>query len=141
VVFHHDDHTHPFIDEQFGRRRQAFRFHRTGKPSTDTFYRVHLTVSGPEGLKTTVTRDIYPRVVSVTVDTGTPYAPIYLAGKPAVAGKVTFASVVCANGRPAVDSDGGDGARFNKWLDTGSSALQMVLRAPGKDSTSLVQFK
>lgn len=65
VIFHHADHTHPFVDEVIGRDL-AFDIPRDFHQLSNTYYNVVLTVTDSSGLKTVVQKEIHPNLVTVT---------------------------------------------------------------------------
>ena len=67
VVFHHNDHTHPFLADVAGKRSATVRIPNDGELATDVFYRVHLSVTDAKGVTTEVTRDVLPRLARVSV--------------------------------------------------------------------------
>ena len=88
VVFHHADHSHPFLGPVTGVKSGTFTIPNTGEISDKVFYRVHLTVRDSKGATHTTFRDIHPqrqwfRVrssvagLNVLVD-GTPYKTEYV---------------------------------------------------------------
>ena len=74
IVFHHADHTHPFLGPITGVTSGSFTIPASGEDSIDVFYRIELTVTdsgnpvGPNAkLSHTVTRDVVPNLTSVRV--------------------------------------------------------------------------
>lgn len=67
VVFHHNDHTHPFLADVAGKRSATVRIPNDGELATDVFYRVHLSVTDAKGVTTEVTRDVLPRLARASV--------------------------------------------------------------------------
>jgi hypothetical protein len=67
VVFHHDEHTHPFIRSVKGRRNGSFEIPRGGETDPNQFYRIHLTVRDSDGLRHKARTDVRPRTSQVTL--------------------------------------------------------------------------
>jgi hypothetical protein len=67
IVFHHDTHTHPFIESIPGVTTGQFTIPDNGETSANVFYRIHLTVTDPGGAQMTVTRDLLPQLVTLTL--------------------------------------------------------------------------
>jgi glucose/arabinose dehydrogenase len=62
VVFHHNTHTHPFVDPVSGTKSFTTTIPTDNETDTDVFYRIHLRVTDSVGNTTEVTRDILPRI-------------------------------------------------------------------------------
>lgn len=68
IVFHHDDHTHPFITPAPGRKGGTFTAPASGFEKAPTvWFRIHLTVTDSAGRTTSSYRDILPKTTNVTV--------------------------------------------------------------------------
>src|SRR5262249_3628810 len=72
MVFHHHDHTHPFIAPFAGVTNGQFTIPTTFHEDTDVWYRINLTVTDSTGLSTTVFRDIDPVLSTFTVASNVP---------------------------------------------------------------------
>lgn len=92
VVFHHDNHTHPFIAAIPKVTSGSFKIPITGETDPDQFYRIHLTVTDSDGLTYTTFRDIHPRTSTITVNTNIPGLKINLDGQPRT-GPISVVSV------------------------------------------------
>ena len=86
VVFHHDDHTHPFLGPIFGVNSGSFTIPTNGEESTHVFYRITMTVTdsgAPLGSAGKVSQesflDIVPNVSTITVAAFPPGAGLQLA--------------------------------------------------------------
>lgn len=69
IVFHHNTHTHPFIDDLVGVESGDFDIPRRGETAADIWYRVHLEVTDSAGIKTQTFVDIHPVTTTLTVET------------------------------------------------------------------------
>ena len=69
VDFHHATHVHPFIAPTSGATSGSFVAPTVGHTESDVWYRISLTVRDSAGLTTTVTRDVLPRTVQLTLAT------------------------------------------------------------------------
>jgi PKD repeat protein len=74
IVFHHDEHTHPFLGPITGVTSGSFVIPTTGEEATDVWYRIQLTLTdsgGPIGsnarLSQTIVHDVVPNLTSVRV--------------------------------------------------------------------------
>jgi glucose/arabinose dehydrogenase len=86
IVFHHSNHTHPFLGPIVGVKSGTFVIPTTGEDSTDVFFRIELTVTdsgAPLGSTGTISQvshvDIVPNVTTVTVAASPAGAGIQLA--------------------------------------------------------------
>ncbi|HVZ12486.1 MAG TPA: PQQ-dependent sugar dehydrogenase [Patescibacteria group bacterium] len=68
VIFHHQTHIHPFIDQIQGVKNGTFVIPNTGEPSAETSYEIILTVVDSSGLSATTSRIISPNTVNLTFD-------------------------------------------------------------------------
>jgi glucose/arabinose dehydrogenase len=123
VVFHHDTHTHPFLAPTSGSKTGSFTIPRVGHTETNVFYRIHLTVQDSDGATHTVTRDIQPRLVSLTITTQPAGLALTLDGQPRTA-PYTFSSVVGVTRTLGVTSPqtvGSTTYTFSSWSDGGAA--------------------
>lgn len=123
VVFHHATHTHPFVAPTSGAKAGSFTIPRLGEVATDVFYRIHLTVVDSAGLSHTVTRDITPRVSTLSLRTAPPGLQVSLDGTP-VTTPADIASVVGMTRQLGVVSpqaSGGSSYAFSSWSDGGAA--------------------
>lgn len=72
VVFHHGDHTHPFVADVAGKKSATIVIPNDGELATDVFYRVHLKVTDEKGFSTEVVRDITPRLATLRITSNLP---------------------------------------------------------------------
>ncbi len=80
IVFHHDDHTHPFILPRSGESSGSFVIPTVGETSSNVWYRIHLSVVDSDGLVSSTSRDIFPVQANLTFDTNVDGIPIQLDG-------------------------------------------------------------
>ena len=69
IVFHHDDHTHPFIQEITNVKDGTFIPSPNSEIDPNVWYRIHLTVTDSAGASSTVYQDIFPVHTDVRVET------------------------------------------------------------------------
>ena len=67
VVFHHNVHTHPFLDPVTGISSGSFDIPTTGETSADTWFRIHLRSTDSNGNISEAVRDIFPLTSNVTL--------------------------------------------------------------------------
>lgn len=123
VVFHHATHTHPFMAATSGATSGSFTIPRLGEVATDVFYRIHLTVKDSAGLTHTTTRDIVPRVSTISLRTNPSGLQLTLDGTP-VSTPSDIASVVGMTRQLGVVSpqtSGGTSYTFSSWSDGGAA--------------------
>jgi glucose/arabinose dehydrogenase len=123
IVFHHDTHTHPFIESIPGVTSGQFTIPNTGETSTNVFYRIHLTVRDSAGAQATVTRDIVPQVVTLTLASDPSRLSLTLDGQPVESGHA-FQSVIGMRrtiGAVTPQRDRGKDYVFDRWSDGGAA--------------------
>jgi glucose/arabinose dehydrogenase len=127
VVFHHDTHTHPFIQPTSGITSGSFVISPTGEMSANVWYRIHLVVRDSAGLTHATFRDIRPRTAQVTVATSPAGLQVKIDGQPATT-PTTFTSVVGMQRTleaVAPQASGGATYVFQSWSD-GGAALHTI---------------
>ncbi len=80
IVFHHDDHVHPFIPEIPGVKSGIFVPGTTNETEPNVWYRIHLTVTDSAGSSQSVQRDIYPVLADVIVESNPPGLDVLIDG-------------------------------------------------------------
>jgi glucose/arabinose dehydrogenase len=84
IDFHHDTHSHPGLDPTSGISSGTFTTPVTGEVSDNVWYRISLTAVNDLGMKSTVTRDVYPQKVTLSLRSAAagsaPAIPINLDG-------------------------------------------------------------
>ncbi len=82
VVFHHDTHTHPFLDSIRGTTYGSLTIPTAGEAAANTWYRIHLRATDSDGNVAEFTRDIRPRTTRVTLTTVPTGLTVLLDGTP-----------------------------------------------------------
>jgi len=82
IVFHHADHTHPFLGPITNTTGGTFTIPTSGETSADVFYRVHLTVTDSAGAQSSASVDILPNVVTLVLAAEAPGLQLTLDGQP-----------------------------------------------------------
>ncbi len=85
IEFHHDSHTHPAFGPATGSTSGSFPIPDTGHTESNVKYRVHLTVTDSAGQAATMSRDVLPRTVSVTLASNPSGANLTLDGPTVIA--------------------------------------------------------
>ena len=123
IRFHHDIHYHPGLDPVSGIKSGTYDVPDEGEVSDTVWYRIILTVKDALGTTTTVTRDIYPKKVNVTLNTVPAGIPLFLDGAEQ-ASPLTFKGVVglkrTLEAKKSVNL-GGKTYSFLKWSNEGSA--------------------
>jgi hypothetical protein len=80
IDFHHDDHTHPALENLVGEGG-AFVVPRVGETNDNVWYRIHLTATDSEGLTRNISTDVLPRKVNFVVASDPPGLVLNADGK------------------------------------------------------------
>ena len=140
VEFHHQDHMHPFIPEIRGVTATNFVIPTVGESSDQVWYRILLTVTDPNGLVRTTTKDLLPVKANFTLQSDPPGMQVGLDGAPFTAPKtVTGVTGVwrALSATPQVID--GTTYEFVGWSDGG--AATHTIATPGVDTTYTAQFR
>ena len=141
VDFHHDTHVHPFLAPTSGASSGSFTIPTTGHTESNVWYRIHLTVVDSAGLSHTVTRDLNPRIVQVTLDTDPSGLELRLDGQPITA-PFTFDAVVgVVRTLEAVErqTDPGKTFDFVSWSDGGEASH--AISTPAASTTYTASYR
>jgi glucose/arabinose dehydrogenase len=82
IDFHHDTHTHPFLQPTTGITSGNFTIPTTGETAANVWYRVRLTVRDSGGLTSTAFVDVVPRTSTITLTTVPAGLQVTLDGQP-----------------------------------------------------------
>ncbi|WP_018353281.1 PQQ-dependent sugar dehydrogenase [Longispora albida] len=129
VVFHHEDHVHPFLGPVSGQTSGSFEIPRTGEMSADVFYRIHLTVKDSAGLTHHVTRDILPTTVDFTLATSPAGLRLTLDGQPLTAPAMIRGVAGTQRELTALSPQDAQGKvwEFAAWSDGGTATHTVTL--------------
>lgn len=141
VQFHHDTHTHPFVAPTEGIKSGSFTIPDNGEVSSETWYRIYLTVKDSNGNEVTTQRDIFPKKSKVTLATNVPGLNLLLDNQPKAApigftGVEYFKRVISA---PATQTLNGVTYEFVSWSDGG--AATHTIKTPTADTTYAATYK
>jgi glucose/arabinose dehydrogenase len=140
VVFHHDTHTHPFMQPTSGITGGSFVIPTTGETAANVWYRIHLTVRDSAGLTRTTFRDVQPRTAQVIINTNPAGLEVRVDGQPVTA-PTTFTGVVgIQRTLTAVTPQtlGSTTYTFQGWSDGG--AAQHTISTPASNVTYTATF-
>lgn len=132
MIFHHDNHIHPFLGPLTGVNSGSFVIPDLGEQATDVWYEIILTVTDSQGASSTVSSRINPNVVTLTLDSVPSGASLNLDGG-TVTAPFVFDSVVGFRrdiGVPLPQMIGSSNySTFGNWSDGGATSHQIV--SPG----------
>jgi glucose/arabinose dehydrogenase len=141
VVFHHRDHTHPFLDELNGREG-SLTIPTSGESDPEVWYRVIVRVTDGAGQTTEVARDLYPALASVAFDTVPPGGQLWVDGQSATA-PIQVTRVVGLEvtvEAPDERSAGGQTHRFWRWTHSTPRAFTLRVPEAGGSYTALYRL-
>jgi len=140
VVFHHADHTHPFIPSIPGVASGNFAIPTPGETSTDVWYRIHARATDSQGLVGEAFVDVSPEIVDLTIVTSPAGLQVRLDGQvvQTPVNTTTVAGVDRSIDAGDPQTDGGSTEyEFTGWAH-GGPAFQTV--NPVTDTTLVAQF-
>jgi glucose/arabinose dehydrogenase len=140
VVFHHNQHTHPFLVFP-GVASGSFQIPLTGEIAPDQWYRITLTATDSGGLKQSVSRDVIPVTSTFTLASNLAGASLLLDGQPTPAG-TTIEGVVNMTRTieaPATQLVGGRMYKFVSWSDGGTARHDIA--TPLSPTTFTAQYQ
>lgn len=141
VTFHHNTHTHPFIEPFGDTRSLTVTIPTDNETATDVFYRIHLRVRDSVGNVTEVTRDILPRTSTAKLATYPVNWPLTLDGQP-VTSPLTFPGVVGVQrvlGAPPRTLSGRNWV-LDAW-ENGSTATERTVPMPTSTQTYTALYR
>lgn len=136
IVFHHGQHTHPFIPQLDGVDGGTFEIPANDETSPYVFYRINLTATDSDGTSTTVTQDVLPLTVEVTLATDPAGLTVLLDGAP-VSTPTTFTAVAGITRVLEAPTPQGQNV-FDSWSDGG--AREHAISTPVTDTTFVATF-
>lgn len=139
VRFHHDEHTHPVLAPTSGIISGSVSLPNRGELSTNVYYEVILTVKDAAGLTTTVTRNVTPRLVNLSLASN-PSGLKVLLDSVAVATPSTTRSVEGMIHTLSTESPQSMGSvyTFGSWSDGGAATHEIT--APAVSTTYTATF-
>jgi hypothetical protein len=143
VDFHHDTHTHPFMQPTSGVTSGSFPIPTSGETSTNVWYRIHLTVADSAGLTHSSYRDVVPRIVTLALDTSPSGLQVLLDGQPRLT-PYSFASVVGMTRSLSAASPqtfNGTTYQFRSWSDGGNATHNISTPSANTTYTAVYRRK
>jgi glucose/arabinose dehydrogenase len=140
VVFHHDAHTHPFLQPFTGVTSGTFEIPREGHTETTVWFRIYLRVTDSAGLRHETFVDIFPNVVSITVQTNPTGLQVTVDGQPRTAPYAFDAVVGNLQSIGATSPQTINGIRytFANWSHGGAQTQQITI--PSSNTTYTANF-
>ncbi|WP_436792690.1 PQQ-dependent sugar dehydrogenase [Actinospongicola halichondriae] len=140
VVFHHNTHTHPFLDDVDGTDSGSFEIPTTGETAADIWYRIHLTVTDSGGAQTSTHVDVHPVVNQMRIETQPAGLSLTIDAEP-ITTPHTFDGV--AGIERVVDAPeprwiGPTAYAFDSWSDGGAEEHAWV--TPGEATTLTADY-
>jgi glucose/arabinose dehydrogenase/regulation of enolase protein 1 (concanavalin A-like superfamily) len=128
VIYHHDTHTHPFLDNLIGRSN-TFTIPDHGEAAANTWYEISVTATDQSGVSATKTVNIYPRTIDVTYSSSPADIGFYLDGVPITTPRTAkgvegFKREVAAY--PIKQGADGQMYQFDRWSDGGAIRHQFI---------------
>lgn len=136
IVFHHDTHTHPFLDNITGVKSGSFVVPEEGEVSSNVFYRIYVRVTDSAGQSTEVYRDIRPQTVDLTLQTDPAGLGLLLDDQPFTAPRTVSAVV---NFIRSIGIGQNPNYRFLYWSDNGTPIH--TIRVPSTNITYTAYFQ
>ena len=135
ILFHHLNHTHPFVGPLDGAMNGVFTIPKTGETDSRVWYRVYLTVTDSSGLTNVVTRDVLPNTSTMTLETVPSGLQLTLDGQPDTTphSVVGVVGIMRTLGAPSPQNLGDKIYEFASWSD-GSDATHAA-ETPATDAT------
>ena len=137
IVFHHRDHTHPFMPNLSGKSG-SFTIPSTGEVDPIVWYRVTLLLKDSDGQVSTIIRDVYPETTTLRFTTNPAGGAIMLDGAQFTT-PINITRVIGIHGIinvPEPQSFGGRSYGFLSWAHGGSQSQQIVVPQGGTTFTA-----
>lgn len=123
IVWHEEDHTHPFLGPINGVTSGTFEIPHEGETETEVWYRVTLTVKDSIGLTSSTYVDVHPQLTEFTLQTNVPGLQLTLEETTVTSGTTVESVVGIARtfGAPAFQILPNGIYLFDSWSDGGAS--------------------
>jgi len=141
VVFHHDIHTHPFLQPFTGASSGTFEIPREGHPETNVWYRIYLRVTDSAGLRHETFVDIFPNIATITIQSNPAGLQVTVDGQPRTA-PYTFDAVVGNRqsiGALTPQRIGNQRYIFDNWSIGGAQTQQITI--PASNTTYTANYR
>jgi glucose/arabinose dehydrogenase/Ca2+-binding RTX toxin-like protein len=141
VLFHHDDHTHPFMQPTSGMTGGFLDLPNRGETSASVFYRIHLTVTDSDGLSDQVFRDVSPHTTTLALVTQPAGLGLTLDGQPVATpfSATAVVGMIRQLGAATTQSALGSTWQFASWSDGQAAVHEIALPPSGGSYTATYQ--
>lgn len=128
IVFHHDQHTHPFLGPISGVTSGSFTIPTSGETAANVFYRIQLTVTDSAGAQFSTFVDVLPNVVTLTLGSDPEGLEVTLDGQPFTASLVVQSVVGMTRtiGAPLSQRLNKVNYTFSSWTDGGAATHSII---------------
>ncbi|HJZ94192.1 MAG TPA: PQQ-dependent sugar dehydrogenase [Gemmataceae bacterium] len=137
VDFGHKTHFHPHVPEFGGATGGSF-VADFNEADPDQFYRIILTVTDANGASTTVTKDVLPVKVKLTLAANPSGAGLSIDGQPVTGPVESVVGMDRTIEAPPITTVNGVTIRFANWSDRG--AATHVVNTPASDTTYVATY-
>jgi cysteine-rich repeat protein len=140
IVFHHDTHTHPAMAPTTGIASGSWSIPNQGEVSANVWYELQLSARDSTGLVTTVSRDVNPLTVPLTVTANQTGLSVLVDGQPFTAPRNTngVVGVIRSIGVDSPQYANGKFWAFSSWSDGGGQTHNIT--TPGAATTYTASF-
>ena len=136
VEFHHDDHSHPYVQPGPGGSGSVVVATR-GEVSDNVWLRFHLKATDRAGLSSEITRDVRPQTSQFTLTTQPPGLSLTLDGQPMTAPRTVTGVIGVERDLGAADQNfNGRRYRFSNWSDGGAATHTIATPASARTFTA-----
>jgi glucose/arabinose dehydrogenase len=141
VDFHHDGHTHPFVQPTTGATSGSFVIPSSGETDPNVFYRIQLTLRDSADNTHQAFRDVLPRTATIRIDTVPSGLSVLLDGQPGPTPRsfVGVAGIVRNLAAPSPQLVSGTTWLFASWSDGGAQAHDIATPAVNATYTATYQ--
>jgi len=140
IDFHHDTHTHPFLQPTSGMTGGTFVVPVNNEVSANVWYRIHLKATDKGGLTGETFVDVKPRTVSFTITSNPAGLQLTLDGQPFTAPKTVTGVVGISRqlGGVTPQTLSGTTYAFSSWSD--GKAATHTISTPSTATTYTATF-
>ncbi|QOV91783.1 carbohydrate-binding protein [Humisphaera borealis] len=124
VIFHHETHTHGFVDSIAGVRSGSFVIPTSGETDPVQWYEIRLTVTNSLGLTSTTSVNVNPQKVNLTLASNVPGITLNFDGQPVTTPltQQAVAGLIRGLGAPLQQLVNGIVYTFVSWSDGGAAS-------------------
>lgn len=141
VVAHHNTHTHPFVPPYSGVKSDTIQISEVGEDDPDVWFRIHLTVRDSLGATATTFKDVFPKLINLSLQTEPAGLELDLGGTPVTTpdARQAVAGYKRTLSAPATQTLNGVKYAFDSWSDGGARTHDF--NVPLTDTTYVAHYK